>query len=157
MQFDYSAKNAAFVRQHGHCAKCGKYLNMVYEDRRGYAGAWTAHDLFPLDEGGSNKAHNCVILCITEPDCHLNFAHGGHHRQRVFLTQYAFPGWVFRNTGGEELLEETPGEMQRPAREARSSVLPYRVPSTNQGPWMTSSASADMRPVTHPGVGLRRG
>ncbi len=65
MQFDYSAKNAAFVRQHGHCAKCGKYLNMVYEDRRGYEGAWTAHDLVPLEEGGSNKAHNCVILCIT--------------------------------------------------------------------------------------------
>ena len=106
MQFDYSAKNAAFVRQHGHCAKCGKYLNMVHEDRRGYEGAWTAHDLLPLDEGGSNKAHNCVILCITKPDCHLNFAHGGHLYERVFLTPFAFPHWIFRN-GAEQAGQQT--------------------------------------------------
>ena len=153
MQFDYSAKNAAFVRQHGRCAKCGKYLNMVYEDRRGHEGAWTAHDLVPLDEGGSNRAHNCVILCITEPDCHLNFAHGGHLRERVFLTPFAFPGWVFRNGGGEEGLEDIPGETRRPAQEATSSVSPYRAPLTTHGPWTTPRATAGIRPLTHSGLG----
>ncbi len=104
VRFDYNVKNAAYVRQHGRCAKCGKYLNMVFEDRRGYEGAWTAHDLVPLDEGGSNKAHNCVILCITKPDCHLNFAHGGDLSKRVFLTQFAFPNWISRN-GKEQVCQ----------------------------------------------------
>jgi hypothetical protein len=155
MGFDYSAKNAAFVRQHGRCAKCGKYLNMVYEDRRGHDGAWTAHDLVPMDEGGSSRAHNCVILCITDPDCHLNFAHGGDLRQRVFLTPFAFPGWVFRDGGGQERLEEVPAETQRPVHEARASVVPYRVPRTGDGPWMTPSAAASVRPLTRPGLGSR--
>jgi hypothetical protein len=70
---------------------------MILEDRRGYEGAWTAHDLMPLEDGGSNRAHNCVILCITEPDCHLNFAHGGDLGKRVFLTQFAFPNWISKN------------------------------------------------------------
>jgi 5-methylcytosine-specific restriction endonuclease McrA len=98
MQFDYNAKKAAYIRQHGCCAKCGKYLNMISEDRKGYEGSWTAHDLMPLDEGGSNKAYNCVILCITKPDCHLNFAHGGDPGKRILLTQFAFPKWIFKNS-----------------------------------------------------------
>jgi hypothetical protein len=105
MQFDYNAKNAAYVRQHGRCAKCGKYLNMVFEDRRGHEGAWTAHDLMSLDEGGSIKAHNCVILCITKPDCHTTFAHRGDPRERVFLTQFDFPGFVSRNGRERESYE----------------------------------------------------
>ena len=153
MQFDYNAKNAAFVRQHGHCAKCGKYLNMVYEDRRGYEGAWTAHDLLPLDEGGSNKAHNCVILCITEPNCHLNFAHGGNHCQRVFLTQFAFPNWVFRNGGDQDSLEATDGQMQPFAQGTTSSDSPHGTPPTTPASWMDSRAAAGIRPMAHPGAG----
>lgn len=105
MEFDYNTKNAAYVRQHGHCAKCGKYLNLILEDKPGFEGAWTAHDLVSLSEGGSSKAHNCVILCISRPDCHLNFAHGGDLKQRVFLTPFAFPNWVFQG-----LPEEPPRE-----------------------------------------------
>jgi len=153
MRFEYGAKNAAFVRQHGRCAKCGKYLNMVYEDRRGHEGAWTAHDLVPLDEGGSNKAHNCVILCITDPDCHLNFAHGGHLRERVFLTPFAFPGWVFKNGGEQDPQEASASHMQWPARERTSSVSPYRVPLTAHGPWTGPRAAGGVRPLTHSGFG----
>jgi len=146
MPFDYSAKNAAFVRQHGHCAKCGKYLNMVYEDRRGYDGAWTAHDLVPLEEGGSSKAHNCVILCITEPDCHLSFAHGGHLHQRIFLTPFAFPGWIYRNGGGQDALEDTSDQMQSPAGETPSSG------SSNGVSLSTSPSGMNWRPAAgaHP-------
>lgn len=112
MQFDYNTKNAAYVRQHGRCAKCGKYLNMIFEDKRGYEGAWTAHDLVPLGEGGSNKAYNCVILCITKPDCHLSFAHGGDPKQRVFLTPLTFPNWVFKNGMEEPSYETNDGQRQ---------------------------------------------
>lgn len=155
MQFDYNAKNAAFIRQHGHCAKCGKYLNMVYEDRRGYEGAWTAHDLMPLDEGGANKAHNCVILCITDPDCHLNFAHGGRVRERVFLTPYAFPGWVFKNGGEKNPLEPSSGQMKPPAQDAVPSMSPDRVPATGSREWANSRAASGVRSFTHPGTGDR--
>ncbi len=153
MQFDYSAKNAAYVRQHGRCAKCGKYLNTVFEDRRGFEGAWTAHDLMPLDEGGSNKAHNCVILCITEPDCHRNFAHGGDPSKRVFLTQFAFSGFVFRNGGKQECPEAIAGQNQRPAQEAISSKNVFVAPLTESAPWATPSAAAGVRPLTRPAMG----
>ncbi|MDM7999056.1 MAG: HNH endonuclease signature motif containing protein [Dehalococcoidia bacterium] len=139
MQFEYNVKNAAFVRQHGRCAKCGKYLNAVYEDRRGYEGAWTAHDLVPLDEGGSNKAHNCVILCITDPDCHLNFAHGGQPRRRVFLTQFSFPHWIFRNgNGGNGAHEDMTSAAPARAPERMACPTPYRVPATGHTPWSDS-------------------
>jgi hypothetical protein len=85
---------------------------MIFEDRRGYEGAWTAHALVPLDEGGSNKAHNCVILCITEPDCHLSFAHGGDLRQHIFLTPFAFPYWIFRDGTGPAWRETEDGRRQ---------------------------------------------
>jgi hypothetical protein len=152
MRFDYSAKNAAFVRQHGHCAKCGKYLNMVYEDRRGYDGAWTAHDLVPLEEGGSSKAHNCVILCITEPDCHLSFAHGGDLHQRVFLTPYAFPGWIYRNGGGQDALEDTSDQIQSPAGETPSSGSSNGVPLSTPPSGMNSRPAAVVHPLTRRAV-----
>ena len=112
MRFDYDVKNAAYIRQHGRCAKCGKYLNVISEDRRGYEGAWTAHSLVPLDEGGSNRAHNCAILCITEPNCHLYFAHGGDLSQQVGLTPLAFPHWIFRDGTGHvwQETEDDPGK-----------------------------------------------
>jgi len=155
MQFDYGPKNAAFVRQHGRCAKCGKYLNMVYEDRRGYEGAWTAHDLVPLEEGGSNRAHNCVILCITEPDCHGNFAHGGHLRERVFLTPYAFPNWVFRNGGDQDDTKAMDGQMQPLAQGTSSSGGPHGRPPTTPTSFMGSRAAAGIRPMSHSGVSRR--
>jgi hypothetical protein len=153
MKFEYTTKNAAYVRQHGRCAKCGKYLNMTFEDRRGHEGAWTAHDLVPMDEGGSNKAHNCVILCITDPDCHRNFAHGGDPQERVFLTQFAFPHWLFRNGSEKEGAEATADNTHHGAEERTSSVVPYRMPRSTNGPWTTSSAAGGSRPLSRSGMG----
>lgn len=101
MQFDHNTKNASYERQHGQCTKCGKYLNLILEDGPGFEGAWTAHDLLALEEGGSNKAHSCVILSISKPDCHISFAHGGDLKQGVFLTPFAFPNWVFQGSQEE--------------------------------------------------------
>ena len=94
MQFEYNTKNAAFVRQEGRCAKCGKYLNLLFEDKEKYKGAWTAHPLVPFESGGSNRAYNCVLLCITAPNCHLTFAHGGDPNKNIFLSQFTFPHWI---------------------------------------------------------------
>ena len=94
MQFTHNTKNAAYVRQGGRCAKCGKYLNLLFEDKGKYQGSWTAHPLMPLEEGGSTRAYNCILLCITEPDCHLNCAHGGYLDKHVFLSQFTFPYWI---------------------------------------------------------------
>jgi hypothetical protein len=91
MNFNYSVRNAAYIRQGQRCAKCGKNLDWPSEDSPQPEGAWTAH---ALDEGGSNRAFNCVLLCITDPDCHLNYAHGGTPNQLVVLSQFNFPYWV---------------------------------------------------------------
>jgi hypothetical protein len=91
MNFNYSVRNAAYIRQGQRCAKCGKNLDWPSEDNPQHERAWTAH---ALEEGGSNRAFNCVLLCITDPDCHLNYAHGGTPNQLVVLSQFNFPYWV---------------------------------------------------------------
>ena len=91
MNFNFSVRNAAYIRQGHRCAKCGKPLDWTSEDDPQREGAWTAH---ALDEGGSNRAFNCVLLCITKPDCHLNHAHGGTPEGFAVLTQFNFPYWA---------------------------------------------------------------
>jgi hypothetical protein len=91
MNFNYSVRNAAYIRQGQRCAKCGKNLDWPSEDNPQHERSWTAH---ALDEGGSNRAFNCVLLCTTDPDCHLNYAHGGTPNQLVVLSQFNFPYWV---------------------------------------------------------------
>jgi hypothetical protein len=91
MNFNYSVRNAAYIRQGQRCAKCGKNLDWPSEDNPQHERAWTAH---ALEEGGSNRAFNCVLLCTTDPDCHLNYAHGGTPNQLVVLSQFNFPYWV---------------------------------------------------------------
>ncbi len=112
MQFNYNAKNAAYVRQHGRCAKCGKHFNMLFEDKEGYEGSWTGHDLMPLEEGGSNRAYNCVLLCITKPNCHLNFAHGGDLGVHTFMSQFKFPYWISKNGTDQAWYETEDGQRQ---------------------------------------------
>lgn len=91
MKFSFNVRNATFIRQGRRCAKCGKNLDWPAEDDPKHQGAWTAH---ALNERGSNNAFNCVILCITDPDCHLNHAHGGTPDRSVVLSQFNFPYWV---------------------------------------------------------------
>lgn len=89
--FNCSVKNAAFIRQGHRCAKCGKRLEWAFEDDPRREGGWTAH---ALDDGGSNRAFNCVLLCITEPGCHLSYAHAVDPDRKVVLSQFSFPYWV---------------------------------------------------------------
>ena len=91
MNFNSSVKNAAYIRQGHRCAKCGKQLELPFEDDPRHEGSWTAH---ALEERGANRAFNCVLLCITEPNCHLKHAHGGTPDGLVVLTQFNFPYWA---------------------------------------------------------------
>lgn len=102
MNFNYSVRNAAYIRQGHRCAKCGKQLDWTLEDDPQHEGAWTAH---ALDEGGSNRAFNCVLLCITDPNCHLKYAHGGTADGLAVLTQFNFPYWVNKRGGRQAWYE----------------------------------------------------
>jgi hypothetical protein len=76
MMFPPSVVNAAWIRQKGRCAKCGKKLVRVNQDR-GIEGAWHAHPRLPDGSGGTDTIENCVIFCTNLPDCHYNIGHGG--------------------------------------------------------------------------------
>ena len=102
MNFNFSVRNAAYIRQGHRCAKCGKHLEFAFEDDPQHVGSWTAH---ALDQGGSNRAFNCVLLCITEPNCHLNYAHGGTADGLVVLTQFSFPYWASKRGGKQAWYE----------------------------------------------------
>lgn len=102
MNFNYSVRNAAYIRQGHRCAKCGKQLDWTLEDDPQHEGAWTAH---ALDEGGSNRAFNCVLLCITEPNCHLKYAHRGIADGLTVVTQFNFPYWVSKRGGKQAWYE----------------------------------------------------
>ena len=82
MPFPNDVVRRAWVRQGGRCARCGKRLVRGNRDR-GEVGAWHAHHRRPDHLGGTETLRNCVILCITPPNCHWTIGHGGiswnHH------------------------------------------------------------------------------
>ena len=74
--FPPSVVNAAWVRQKGRCAKCGKKLVKGNQDC-GVEGAWHAHHRLPADIGGTDTLDNCIIFCTNTPDCHFTIGHSG--------------------------------------------------------------------------------
>ena len=76
MPFSSAVIDAVWLRQKGRCAKCGKKLVRVNQDR-GIEGAWHAHHRLPTHVDGVDSIYNCVILCINPPDCNFNVGHGG--------------------------------------------------------------------------------
>jgi putative FmdB family regulatory protein len=68
---------AAWRRQGGRCAGCGRWLIRQYRDRESGSGAWESHHRVPADQGGSHLLANCVLLCSGAADCHFNLGHGG--------------------------------------------------------------------------------
>jgi hypothetical protein len=76
MVFPPAVIGAAWLRQKGRCAKCGKKLVRVNQDR-GIEGCWHAHHRLPTHIEGNESVQNCVILCTDPPDCHFTIGHGG--------------------------------------------------------------------------------
>ena len=68
---------AAWRRQGGRCAKCGRWLIWAHRDRDSGTGAWESHHRIPANQGGRPTLPNCVLLCSGVADCHFNIGHGG--------------------------------------------------------------------------------
>jgi hypothetical protein len=80
VEFSNDVVKAAWDRQGGRCAKCGRWLIWKSRDRHGGTGAWRPHPLTPEGQGGNAGVANCVIFCSGIADCHLNIGHGGLER-----------------------------------------------------------------------------
>jgi hypothetical protein len=68
---------AAWRRQGGRCARCGRWLIWPYRDRDSGTGAWQSHRRIPEDQGGGATLGNCVLFCSGVGNCHFNVGHGG--------------------------------------------------------------------------------
>lgn len=91
---------AAWDRQGGRCAKCGRWLIWKYRGGNGGTGAWQPHHMTPGDQAGSNALTNCVIFCSGIANCHYNIGHGG-----IGWSHYApldDSVLLFFHTGGQE-------------------------------------------------------
>ncbi|MCH8910298.1 MAG: HNH endonuclease [Chloroflexi bacterium] len=68
--FSSGTLDKADCRQDGRCAACGADLRRVSETN--------AHHRRPkVPWGGSDSLRNCVLLCRSGPNCHLNVGHDG--------------------------------------------------------------------------------
>lgn len=76
MAFSKDIVVAAWNRQDGKCAYCGKTLIFKNRDLGEFA-AWHPHHRKPEHIDGTDTLQNCVILCINPPNCHFNIGHGG--------------------------------------------------------------------------------
>jgi putative FmdB family regulatory protein len=84
MDFPDEMVKAAWRRQGGRCAKCGRWLVWSQRGKRRGSGAWQSHRMAPPDRGGKTTLANCVVLCSGVADCHFKVGHGG-----IAWTHYA--------------------------------------------------------------------
>ncbi len=68
---------AAWRRQGGRCARCGRWLIWSHRGRDSGTGAWQSHHGLPEDQGGRTTLANCVLFCSGVGNCHFNVGHGG--------------------------------------------------------------------------------
>ena len=90
MEFADGVVRAAWDRQGGRCAKCGRWLIWAQRGRESMTGAWQPHHRDPGDREKGNAVANCIIFCSGMADCHFNEGHGGvnwsHHASLDDLT-----------------------------------------------------------------------
>jgi len=75
--FPEEVVKAAWRRQGGLCADCGRLLIWAHRNRDNGTGAWHSHHRTPRDQSGSSKLKNCVLFCSGTANCHFNIGHGG--------------------------------------------------------------------------------
>ena len=68
---------AAWRRQGGRCARCGRWLIWSHRGRDSGTRAWQSHHRLPEDQGGRTTLANCVLFCSGVGNCHFNVGHGG--------------------------------------------------------------------------------
>jgi len=76
MGFSKDVVAAAWNRQDGKCAYCGKTLVFKNRDKEEF-GSWQTHHRKPKHIDGTDTLQNCVIFCSNLPNCHFNVGHGG--------------------------------------------------------------------------------
>jgi hypothetical protein len=116
MEFADGVVRAAWKRQGGRCAKCGRWLVWARRGREYVTGAWQPHHKNPEDSESLDSMANCIIFCSGMADCHFKEGHAGidwtHHAP---LRDAAL---LFLHSGDEEA-ERTP---KPPATEKGSLV-----------------------------------
>ena len=75
--FPEQVVRAAWRRQGGRCASCGRWLIWSHRGRDSGIGAWQSHHRIPEDQGGISACANCMIFCSGAANCHFNTGHGG--------------------------------------------------------------------------------
>jgi 5-methylcytosine-specific restriction endonuclease McrA len=75
--FPEQVVRAAWRRQGGRCARCGRWLIWSHRGRDSGIGAWQSHHRIPEDQGGRTTLANCVLFCSGIGNCHFNIGHGG--------------------------------------------------------------------------------
>jgi hypothetical protein len=82
LDFPEAALRAAWRRQGGLCAQCGRLLIWASRNQDSGIGAWQSHHRIPRNQGGTSDLKNCVLFCSGAANCHFNTGHGGigwHH------------------------------------------------------------------------------
>ena len=100
MEFADAVVKAAWDRQGGRCAKCGRWLIWAQRGRESMTGAWQPHHRDPGNQDRRNVLANCIIFCSGKADCHFKEGHGG-----VNWSHYASLDdsmLLFLHTGEEE-------------------------------------------------------
>ncbi|MDM7999074.1 MAG: HNH endonuclease signature motif containing protein [Dehalococcoidia bacterium] len=77
LDFPEPVLRAAWRRQGGLCAHCGRLLIWENRNRDSGIGAWQSHHRIPRDQGGRSDLNNCVLFCSGAANCHFNVGHGG--------------------------------------------------------------------------------
>ncbi len=77
VDFPNDALRAAWRRQGGLCAQCGRLLIWANRNRDSGIGAWQSHHRIPRSQGGTSDLKNCVLFCSGAGNCHFNIGHGG--------------------------------------------------------------------------------
>lgn len=77
MAFSEETKRKIFDNAKGRCQGYGCDKELVYENHtEGERGAWDAHHIIPVKDGGTDEASNGKALCL---DCHKNTSSYGSH------------------------------------------------------------------------------
>jgi putative FmdB family regulatory protein len=130
---------AAWRRQGGRCAGCGRWLIWPHRDRDSGTGAWESHHRVPVDQGGSHLLSNCVLFCSGVADCHFNWGHEG-----IGWTHYATldeTALVFLFAGSATVT--SPTTPVRPKRSLLRGVFGIPQPARGQGKPRDESGGRD--------------
>jgi len=149
MEFANGVVKAAWDRQGGRCAKCGRWLIWAQRGRESVTGAWQPHHKDPRDQDNPDALANCIIFCSGIADCHFNGGHGGirwsHHASLDDSTL------LFLHAG-EEAVDKTP---KAPTAEKGSLIGTFF--GLSQAPASKRRRSRKRSPQEHAGANGKKG